>query len=396
MIKYLISLISIVITITYSAEKNFEGNAFALLKDSSMLGIPLTLIKSTYFAQDKEPSYKNLLHTNIQQIIKENDQIINDLAKILPSDDFWNYLTKTMQEKPLFMLQECHGQSCSLSRFNSPGPRDDAQNTILELVKKHHPNKAAPLTYTSFCSGDLLTDAKILDELIQEGYTSIHINLIDIIYEGYIEQVLKKEQTDYLPWKITPKKGIDWNKIGLTDDLFIKSTLCSTLRIYQLLMLFNTSNTNISVTLYAHVDDYLKDCCYDSNLKSDIIVAIDCIRTAFNAQFYAQEDLKKTQETYLAQQKDFPEEEQKRFLEEATHKYTAECTQEAAIVEQDFVKLCANGVKLFNYAVIKVTQEPNIPWAVISYIIESGKPSVSNFGIWIFEHSQALFQYITK
>lgn len=131
-------------------------------------------------------------------------------------------------------------------------------------------NKAEPLYYTSIGSGLLFQDWVIINKLITLGYRNIVINLIDPIYEPFInigQEAIVSAGRFVIDGRYNTSNP---NKTGPFNNCFYEF-----MKWFNFLHRYCYPELNVSVFLYSNVDNYTVDCIRKYNSQSDVCIMID-------------------------------------------------------------------------------------------------------------------------
>jgi hypothetical protein len=116
---------------------------------------------------------------------------------------------KSSESCPLGPLVECN-----CAEFRNVRPK--FRQHILDHLKEKFSDRSQPIVLTSFASGGLGFEFKLLRLLIKNGFTNIHINLVDVLYpKGAIKETGdftsedKVEEQDRIAWQHQISASID-------------------------------------------------------------------------------------------------------------------------------------------------------------------------------------------
>lgn len=162
----------VVIQSSSEKPKGFFGKLFDKLSDPSILSLAPPQHEVTEQPAEKEP-------TKVQSVFL--DKLVNKPEDLLDRAGF------VRQDK---FPQYANLRECPCMEFNrhvvdgaSGMFRENLVSTLIERIKKEHPDRNAPLTITSLFSGGCYQELVLLARLVaREGYTNVQFNLID---KGY-------------------------------------------------------------------------------------------------------------------------------------------------------------------------------------------------------------------
>lgn len=210
-------------------------------KTSNNKGLIVKLVNNiNNWTEVKKEQIKFDLYNNPKKIIEENKKI----NFFLDTNSFES-LNELDLKYPIFTICECVFNYCKASRINNPDIRTKIEDfTVHQIIQKY---KTKKINYTSFASGRLFPDLRIISKLIDLSFNQININFIDIEWQEFIQN-----------------NRIESNNINYY--LFI-----------QFLNWLSTEKTFITCTIYSSANDYIQECEIDNELKSDIITGFDYV-----------------------------------------------------------------------------------------------------------------------
>jgi len=95
----------------------------------------------------------------------------------------YNLVIQRTKNNPLICFFECNSEICALSRQNNPSARDTYEHRVAERIANTQPTDGSPVVYTSFGTGWLLSDLRILSLALERHPTmQIHIHCIDPVF----------------------------------------------------------------------------------------------------------------------------------------------------------------------------------------------------------------------
>lgn len=167
---------------------------------------------------------------------------------------------------PLGGITECSSELCPASRSINPKIRYGFEQRIVNHLASQYPDRSQKIIYTSFASGDILPDIRILTILSNLGYANIELNLIDIAYSK--------------PFSLIPtNKVVTQNYI--CDKYNHYNTGCLTKNnLYFLVGWANavrwlkSCGINITLNVFSSAQGY-KSYCKKNNTEANIVVAHD-------------------------------------------------------------------------------------------------------------------------
>lgn len=159
---------------------------------------------------------------------------------------------------------------------------------LIHDIKEKYTNPAEQLVYTSFAAGGMLQDVLLLEELIQQGYRNIVVNLVDL---GYPDPFTLRELLAQFPEDEQSREHFLYffKLSGMEADLRVSEqegdiakgkdyyTALNSLRIERLKRDLNSRSEfgQVSVNFYNSAIDYLARVQRYSNEKSNVLVMVD-------------------------------------------------------------------------------------------------------------------------
>lgn len=96
-------------------------------------------------------------------------------------------------KNPLFLVQECSGEECNLSRKENPRLREVFEERVVAFLKKHHEDKKG-VNYVDFGSGyGFSVVVSLVKFLVQEPKAKMTIHWIDTEYTPFVVAKNRRE-----------------------------------------------------------------------------------------------------------------------------------------------------------------------------------------------------------
>lgn len=122
-------------------------------------------------------------------------------------------------------------QECTCRDFPQ-GVRDKFREQMLNYISKKFIKKDEPVTITSFASGKLGMEFKLMRDLEKLGYSNVTLNVIDTAYDGVLAPIVDSFQKHVDSWNssgknfnLNPLNSFAYYKALIDDDVLTKSDL---------------------------------------------------------------------------------------------------------------------------------------------------------------------------
>ena len=204
---------------------------------------------------------QNELLTNPGALLQKMIQVQTPLELDKTCDCNTSFLLDLSKSNPICLLTECFGGLCAFDRLKNPRLRGETENEIVELVKNNYPDKQKKLVYLGFGSGGLYSDIIIATKLIEAGYKTLDMRLIDTKWESFIEAVKHSDQIE--------SNFVDANE---RTQMYMRLRTFTFLQFIKFLM---QAGGHITLSIYADSEKYLKDHSMDTSELADLLVGFD-------------------------------------------------------------------------------------------------------------------------
>ena len=181
---------------------------------------------------------------------------------------------------PISHLRECDGDRCEFWRFRYPGRRDQAMQVVVDQALARFPPRSGsgPLIISSFGSGLLFQEFCHVQKLIQAGYRTLRLVMVDTAYAPWKQKYLARDgccriycqpAAELHPDMLRPAPS--YSAPGTTKETLDNSASTSVNNaisfilyneaIFQFVQWFSTEpEVDIQFLLYDSVDAYISDC----------------------------------------------------------------------------------------------------------------------------------------
>lgn len=211
----------------------------------------------------------------LNEIKKQQESLANSNFHLDLSEDF---LKNARNECPIFILNECDGSICGLSRCDN-SCRELYEKTVIKYLKNYKNQER--INFVSYACGGMFQDLVIFAQATTlHGIKNVNIHLIDEQFDVYTGALSKLNQKSLNTAEKFNKHFHSFSLIKEQTEEMQK--LCANYlngtheKLRQFVSLLKVlSENNIKVYLHTDVESYYKSCVNNPAMQADIIAAID-------------------------------------------------------------------------------------------------------------------------